>query len=250
MEKSDMPAAANSERRPASRQIASWIHLAGFLLIMAALMVLGFLGQHAAGGAGAPAGQLASHNVATRIYFVAILMDWALFYYCWAGVRRAGGNLNTLSAGRWTSWKEVAGDLAVALPFWALWEGVAWGVSRLLGPSSTKTVSGLLPQSMLEILVWTATCITAGFCEEIAFRGYLQRQFHALGGSVVVAVLGQGLVFGMAHSYQGWKSAVVITVLGFLYGALFAWRGNLRANMISHAWSDFWEGWLKFLVFR
>ena len=43
---------------------------------------------------------------------------------------------------------------------------------------------------------------------------------------------------------------MVISVLGILYGLLALWRGNLRANIISHAWSDIWEGWLKFLIFR
>jgi membrane protease YdiL (CAAX protease family) len=84
----------------------------------------------------------------------------------------------------------------------------------------------------------------------MAFRGFLQRQFHALSGNIVVAVLSQGLVFGLFHSYQGWKNAVVITVLGIMSGALSAWRGNLRANMVVHAWADVWEGWLKFLVWR
>jgi membrane protease YdiL (CAAX protease family) len=84
----------------------------------------------------------------------------------------------------------------------------------------------------------------------MAFRGYLQRQFYALSGNIVVAVLAQGLVFGLFHSYQGWTNVVVISVLGALYGALAAWRGNLRANMISHAWTDVWEGWLKFVVFK
>jgi membrane protease YdiL (CAAX protease family) len=250
MEKTETPA-AGSKPSTGSGPIASRVHLAGFLAIMAALTVVGFLAQHTAtAGGAAPSGQLAGHSVAIRVYFVVILMDWALFYYCWAGVHRAGGNLQTLSAGRWTSGKDIAIDLAIALPFWGLWEGAAFGVRALLGPDSAKSVDSLLPQSLLEILVWTATCITAGFCEEIAFRGYLQRQFRALGGNVALAVIGQGVVFGIAHSYQGWKSAIVITVLGILYGALFAWRGNLRANMISHAWSDFWEGWLKFIVWR
>jgi hypothetical protein len=35
--------------------------------------------------------------------------------------------------------------------------------------------------------------------------------------------------------------------LGILYGALVAWRRNLRASMIAHAWSDLFEGWLRFL---
>jgi membrane protease YdiL (CAAX protease family) len=63
------------------------------------------------------------------------------------------------------------------------------------------------------------TSITAGVCEEMVFRGCVQRQLHALSGSVVAAVLGQGLVFGLFHSYQGWTNVIVISVLGVLYGA-------------------------------
>jgi CAAX protease family protein len=82
------------------------------------------------------------------------------------------------------------------------------------------------------------------------YRGYLQKQFLALTGSVAVAIVLQGVVFGVSHGYQGWKNVTVISILGLLYGILAAWRGNLRANIISHAWSDTWEGWLKFLLFK
>ena len=49
-------------------------------------------------------------------------------------------------------------------------------------------------------------------------------QLHALTGSIVLAVLGQGVLFGLMHSYQGWKQVVVISALEVLYGALAAWR--------------------------
>ncbi len=65
---------------------------------------------------------------------------------------------------------------------------------------------------------------------------------------MLAAVLGQALVFGLMHSYQGWKQTVVIGVLGVLYGTLAAWRKNLRANMLAHARSDVWEGWLKQVI--
>ena len=257
MRADELVAAANSDGRERPKQIASWAHLAGFLLIGAGVVGLGFLAQHApaGGGGGAASGQLASHSKAIPIYLGAIFMDWALLYYCWAGVHNQGGNLRTLSGGRWTSWKSVAVDLGIVLPFWVLWEGAAYGVHwllapRLLGTDSAKTVDSLLPQSLLEILVWIGASITAGVCEEMAFRGYLQRQFHALGGGMVVAVLGQGLVFGLFHSYQGWRNVIVISVLGVLYGALAAWRGNLRANIVAHAFTDVWEGWLKFVVWK
>ena len=255
MQANNVPAASNREMRERPAQIASWAHLVGFLLIGAGVVALGFLAQHApSGGGGAAPSQLASHSKAIPIYLTAIFMDWALLYYCWGGVHHRGGTVSTLSGGRWTSWKDVLIDLGIALPFWVLWEGAAYGAHWLLagaaGPGGAKTVDSLLPRSLLEILIWIATSITAGVCEEMAFRGYLQRQLHALSGNIAVSVLAQGLVFGLFHSYQGWKNVVVISVLGVLFGALAAWRGNLRANIMVHAWADTWEGWLKFVVWR
>jgi membrane protease YdiL (CAAX protease family) len=254
MQADEIRAVEDSEARQRPVQIASWAHLVGFLLIGAGVVGFGFFAQHAPGGGGAAPGQLASHGAAIPIYLTAIFMDWALLYYCWVGVHRRGGNLWALSGGRWTSWRDVLVDLGIVLPFWVLWEGAAYGVHWLLastaGPNSAKTVDSLLPQSLLEVLVWIGASITAGICEEMVFRGYVQRQIHALSGSVAVAVLGQGLVFGLFHAYQGWTNVIVISVLGVLYGVLAAWRGNLRANMIAHAWTDVWEGWLKFLVWR
>ncbi len=220
-------------------------------------MLMGFMAQHApaTGGAGAAPSQLASHSKAIPIYLSLLAMDWALLYYCWTAVRHHGGNLATLSGGRWHSWKSVAVDLAIALPFWVLWEGVAYGThwlidARVVTSAAAKTVDSLLPKTLTEIVIWIVLSITAGICEELAFRGFLQRQFHALTGNIAVAVVAQGVVFGLWHSYQGWKNVVVISVLGILYGALAAWRGNLRANIITHAWGDVWEGWLKFVVSR
>jgi len=242
--------------RQRPQRIATWGWLAGFLAIGAGVAIMGFLAQHApaSGSNGAAAGQLASHSQAIPIYLTVGLMDWALLYYCWAGVHRYGGSLWTLAGGRWTSWKSVLIDIAIAFPFWVLWEGTAYGVHWLLALNSlglrAKTVDSLLPQSLLEVVVWIGVSITAGICEEMAFRGFLQRQIHALSGSMVVAVLGQGLVFGLFHAYQGWRNVVVIGVLGVLFGALAAWRGNLRVNIVTHAWSDVWGGWLQMPIWK
>lgn len=237
-------------RPPKPEPIASRKHLAGFMVIMVTLLVLGLYQQHAGGAAGANQGQLASHAQAIPIYLTALGMDWALLYFCWVGVHRQGGSVWSLAGGRWKSWRDVFSDVAIALPFWVIFEGAAYGVHWLLGPGVAKTVDSLLPRSVLEVLVWTATCVTAGICEEMAFRGYLQRQLHALTGNMAWAIVLQALVFGIAHGYQGWRNVVVISVLGVLFGVLAAWRKNLRANMVAHAWTDFWEGWLKFVVWR
>jgi hypothetical protein len=248
----DMQAVRNPPDRQKPRKIASWLHLAGYLLIVVYLAASGFQSQQAApaAGGGSGAGQLMDHSQAIASYFISILANFGILYYCWFGMEYEGGNLATLTGGRWTSWKAVLTDVAIALPFWILWEATAYGMVWLLGPDHAKSVAGMLPQTALEIFLWILVSITAGFCEEIQSRSYLQQQLHALSGNVVVAVLAQALVFGLMHSYKGWKQVVVIAALGVLYGTLAAWRRNLCANMIAHAWSDVWEGWLRMVVFR
>jgi hypothetical protein len=83
-----------SELRSASRTarpapIASKFHLVGLLLLLFGTAAAGFFAQHHAGApaSNASAGQLADHGKAIHIYLVALFMDWALFYYCYAGVR-------------------------------------------------------------------------------------------------------------------------------------------------------------------
>ena len=88
-------------------------------------------------------------------------------------------------------------DVGTGLPFWLLLLGVDYGITRMLGMKVTKTDAGLAPHSALEILLWIALSISAGVCEEMAFRGFLQRQLHALSGNIVVAVLAQGVLFGL-----------------------------------------------------
>lgn len=53
--------------------------------------------------------------------------------------------------------------------------------------------------------LWIVMALSAGFCEELIFRGYLQRQISDLTDSAVAAVLLQALLFGLAHGYQGIK---------------------------------------------
>ena len=243
-----MPQNVPATREPRPQKIASWGHLAGYLLITAGIAAWGFHIQRT-GLSNAPAGQILDHSQVMKNYFLGILADCALLYYCWVGVHWHGGNMETLSGGLWTSWKALARRYRDRNTILGVVEATAYGVHWLLGPgNNARSVGALLPESVPEILVWILVSVTAGFCEELQSRGYLQRQFHALSGNIVAAVLGQGVLFGLMHSYQGWKQVIVISALGVLYGALAAWRRNLRANMIAHAWSDIWEGWLKMVV--
>jgi membrane protease YdiL (CAAX protease family) len=224
--------------------IASLPHTAGLVLIQAAVAMGGAYMQHQSTTASSPVPQ---HRGTVLLYVSLIAMEWALVRYVWAGVRKNNeGGLFGLIGGRWESWPRLLIDVAVALPFWVVWEATGRVMQSLLGPSHLEAVNALLPQSPIEILLWIALSVSAGICEEIVFRGYLQKQIQALTGSLVAAVLTQALLFGAGHAYQGMKQVAVITVLGVLYGVLAAWRGTLRPGMLAHAWSDINSGYLKF----
>jgi hypothetical protein len=100
----------------------------------------------------------------------------------------------------------------------------------------------LAPSNFPEMIVWIILSVTAGFCEEFIFRGYLQKQFHAITGSDAAAVAMQAVCFGIAHSYQGVRSMVTITLYGALFGMLALYRNSLRPGMIQHAMQDSFSG--------
>jgi len=80
--------------------------------------------------------------------------------------------------------------------------------------------------------------LTAGFCEEIVFRGYLQRQFSTFTGAPYAGVVVQGFIFGAAHGYQGVKYMLLIAVYGCMFGVLALLRRSLRPGIIAHFLQD------------
>jgi membrane protease YdiL (CAAX protease family) len=230
---------SQTQREPQSRLLAPRWHTAGLVAILLLTFAAGAWLQRSA----APGPSLAAeHKGVLKIYATALFMDWALFYYVWAFASKNGTTLRELVGGRWAGVGDVLRDVAIAVPFWVVWELTAVFVHRLLGPNTAKSVDVLLPRTAGEILAWIAVCLTAGFCEEAVFRGYFQPQVRVLTGSASVAVAAQAILFGIAHGYQGFQNVVVITVLGALYGLLALWRRSTRPGMLAHAWSDVYGG--------
>ena len=222
------------------RLVAPLWHTAVLIGVLLALAAYGAYSQHQA----PPGAQLVERRGSPLpIYLSLIVAQWALLRFVVAGgLRKTGTRLRDLIGERWSSWKDVARDVAIALVVWAVWALAEQLAQKWLGPDTANDISALLPRGAAEIAVWVALSITAGFCEETIFRGYLQRQFLALTGSVPLAVLAQAVIFGVSHGYQGLRNVITITVFGALFGALAAWRRSLRPGMILHAWTDIFSG--------
>ena len=224
------------------KPVASYRHFLVFLAIVLAVMLAGFAAQNRPVTGG---GLVESHTDVVPVYLSVTVMNWLLVLFVWRGIRKQGGTFGSLIGARWGSAGDVFRNLGIAAIFWGVFVATAWGVHRVLGEGHAKSVDVLLPRTAVEIAAWIATSVSAGFCEEYVFRGYVQKQLLAFTGSPFGAVVGQALVFGLMHAYQGWRSVLVIITMGILFGILAAWRKSLIVGMVAHGWQDIWAGWLS-----
>ena len=224
---------------PDSRLIAPLWHTGLLVAIFAGLALSGALFQHRAT---VDPQMLQQHTNMVPLYLSLLAMEWALFLFVRKGIYAAGFPLRQLVGGGWASARAVVVDFSLALAIWALWSLVQLIWDHWSGPSHAASIQVLLPQGALEKVLWIAVSISAGVCEELAFRGYFQRQFAAITRSRATALLLQAALFGISHGYQGIEACARIAVFGLLFGGLALWRRNLRPGMVAHAWGDIASG--------
>lgn len=229
-----------SSQLPVSRlrsgtPIAPWWHTALLTGLLVGGSVLSSRQAHRAAFGG--------HHVAR--YSLTILSELLLLLLTWWGLRMRGVAMaEVLQFARgWRAWAE---DLGAAAVFWMasaailLVIGLMLRVAHLAAPE--KAIMALAPRTGLELLLWVALSITAGFCEEFVFRGYFLRQFSSLGAGAWLGVLVSSLLFGVSHGYEGAAGMIAITVFGALFCVLVFLRRSLRPGMMAHAWHDIFSG--------
>jgi membrane protease YdiL (CAAX protease family) len=98
-----------------------------------------------------------------------------------------------------------------------------------------------LPNLIIQLVViW----VTAAFLEEFIFRGYLVKRLIDLQGrqtklAWVLAVIGQALIFGLAHAYQGPVGVFKTGAIGLVFGFAFLAVGrNLWPLILAHGLID------------
>ena len=159
---------------------------------------------------------------------------------------------------RGTGWRDLGFRRPSSLGGAALWTVGLLLADMLLVPSLVFVLANALhlPAQRLEAfdqlrgnltlyleLLVPITWGSAGFGEELLFRGFLMRRLtDALGGTgraELAAVVGQAILFAFGHAYLGPRGMLNAGVLG-LFGALFyLWNGrNLWPLFIAHGLVD------------
>ena len=171
-------------------------------------------------------------------YVLIIVIEFAILGFIRFGVSRRGVRVRDLIGGAWARPVYVLRDLGIAVAFLIVSGLVLNALGYLLKAASNQAIRNLFPQGRLEVVLYLMVALTAGFCEEVIFRGYLQRQFAALTGGASGGIVLQGITFGAAHGYQGWRFMLMIAVFGTMFGLLAHWRHSLRPGMVAHFMQD------------
>jgi membrane protease YdiL (CAAX protease family) len=110
-------------------------------------------------------------------------------------------------------------------------------------------IAFMLPHDAKEHRWFLILSTTAGFCEELLYRGYLVwvlRPYIGVPGGLLAGVL----LFGAGHLYQGRSGAIKATLAGLAMSIIVLATGWLIPAMIVHALIDASAGILGFRVLR
>jgi membrane protease YdiL (CAAX protease family) len=107
----------------------------------------------------------------------------------------------------------------------------------------------MLPHAGVELCWFFAVSLTAGFCEEFLFRGYLIWAFEPLLGWWGAAAVSL-VMFTAAHLYQGRGGAIQAGILGAGFTLIVLLTGSLLPAIALHALIDASSGVIAWLVLR
>jgi uncharacterized protein len=235
---SGTPTAQINASAPPARLLAPWWHTALMVLLIAGISIAGARQLHAGGG----------HPLRlVPNYSLSIAYEWVLAGIAWWGLRMRNIPLRQLMGEMRPGWRGWLADLGAALLYWVVALMLLSFVAQAILLSSGSRVDPrkigdvtqkLAPSTAFEMVLFLMLSISAGICEEIVFRGYLQQQFGRAGGRIWIGVVLSAIVFGGAHGYEGIAGVVLIAAYGAMFGVLALLRRGLRTGMMAHAWHD------------
>lgn len=79
------------------------------------------------------------------------------------------------------------------------------------------------------------TSLSAGFCEEFLFRGFVIATIATAGGTKKAQLLWSSLAFGVAHIFWGPIGMLFAVALGLTFAAITLKRGNVWPAVVAHS---------------
>lgn len=175
-------------------------------------------------------------------YTATLVWEWVLAAFAIWGAWLGGTPLRQLLGMRRAGFEAWVKDIGIAGMFWLIALVVLAMCAALLRAThiaaTPQNAAQMAPSTAIQAVLWIVLSVSAGICEEIVFRGYLQQQFMQFTGKLWSGILLSAIFFGTAHGYEGISGMILITLYGGMFSVLAWKRGSLRAGMIAHGWHD------------
>ena len=180
-----------------------------------------------------PDGELSLRFVVTlSLVDTAVLV--ALILYL---LKRHGETPSVLFVGQRTIRREAIFG-AVLIPVIFLGVQAAFAMIERFGPWLRN-----VEENPLEALIRTPgdawlfaiVAIVAGGIREEVQRAFILRRFEQHLGGGLVGLVVFSVAFGAGHLIQGWDAAVITTLLGATWGAIYLRRRSIVGPVVSHA---------------
>ncbi len=212
--------------------VASTRHTIVFLLAILALAVQGLVHSPIY----AWPTTLARPHARLFLYVQILALQCVWVGYVWFGLRYSATPMRALiDDSRWTGLRWLR-YFAIGVAGWIVYLAIGAGLSGILHPSleALRGLQAMLPKTPGERILWAGFAMGAGMGEEVVYRGYLLRQFRALTGSTLAALILQALCYGAVHLALPVQWLAGVLVLGLLLGGLAIWQKSLVPGMILH----------------
>ncbi len=182
-----------------------------------------------------------------------MLAQWilaAMAIGLWLGGDRSLASLGLTVEPGWRFAAGVVAVVATAIFFLLQWRRAK--ASAEVRERVKRQIVGageLLPRTRAELRAFTWVSVTAGFCEEMLFRGFFMGYLVMLTDSIWIAVVVSSVFFGMGHAYQGVMGVAVTALAGLAFACVYVVSGSLVFSMAIHALVDINAGVLGRMVF-
>ena len=173
-----------------------------------------------------------THLDLSWIYLFGFALEGVLFGLMYLGLRLRKTKLAELMGPGWADRSQLRRDVVAGAIFSLVLLGVS--VLILLTFPPHKETFDIFPRTLLQFFFFFLMLVSAGFFEELIFRGYLFRQLiHYI--SIDSAVVIQAIVFAMVHGAdQSIGELASKFVVGGFLGYLAVQRKSLLPGMIAH----------------
>ena len=190
--------------------------------------------------AGLPIGQVVFGQ-----YLIIAIVEWALALSIIRRLKRAGIPLMMLIAPAGQPWRfRWLPALVMVVAFNGITAGMMFVLNQM-SAGAMSTYAGLRLWQKLFLLVLVV--VTASFCEELIWRGYIVSRLQARGKRPWAVILISAVAFALIHGDP------IHWLFTFLVGLVTAWyyrrERNLVPLFIAHAIADLWSfAWGFFLA--